>query len=229
MKELLSMPLTLLTLTVGVYLGAQYFYRKVRFPLLHPLLVSIVVIIGYLILTGTSYERYTQSTEVIDMMLDLSIVALGYLLYEQASTIRGNAVVIMVSVGVGALVGILSVIFIARWMHVDQTIIASLQPKSTTTAIALALSGNSGGIPAITSEVVILVGIFGSLIGPWLLRILRVTDPASQGLALGAASHAMGTARAIEMGTVQGAAGGLAIGLMGLLTAVLIPVIERIL
>lgn len=229
MKEIFTSPLAMLTLTLGVYYGSLWLYRRVRFPLLHPLLVSIALIITILRLGGISYEAYAEATTIIDMMLGPSIVALGYLLYKQAAHIKGNTVTIFTSVTVGAAISILSVVIIARMMGADHTITSSLAPKSATTAIALSISGNSGGIPAVTSVVVIIVGIFGGIIGPSVLRILGVKNELAQGLALGSAAHAMGTARAIEMGSVQGAVGGLAIAIMGIMTAVLVPVFDKIL
>ena len=101
-------------------------------------------------------------------------------------------------------------------------------PYPITTAIALSLSANSGGIPALTSVVVIVVGVFGGIVGPWVLRKVGVESRIAKGLAMGAAAHAMGTARAMELGAVEGAISGLAIGLMGVATAVLVPILEKI-
>ena len=228
MQELINSQIFLLTLTVGVYLGAIQLRRKINFALLHPVFVSILVLIVFIRLTGIEYEHYMQQTQIIDFMLGLSVVALGYILHDQIYNIRGNVISIVMAILVGSAVGIVSVALIARWMGAEPAVVASLEPKSVTTAIALSVSVNSGGIPALTSVVVIVVGVFGGIVGPWVLKKIGVESRIAKGLAMGAAAHALGTARAMELGAVEGAISGLAIGLMGLATAVLVPILEKI-
>ena len=228
MQELINSQIFLLTLTVGVYLGAIQLRRKINFALLHPVFVSILVLIVFIRLTGIEYEHYMQQTQIIDFMLGLSVVALGYILHDQNYNIRGNVISIVMAILVGSAVGIVSVALIARWMGAEPAVVASLEPKSVTTAIALSVSANSGGIPALTSVVVIVVGVFGGIVGPWVLKKIGVESRIAKGLAMGAAAHALGTARAMELGAVEGAISGLAIGLMGLATAILVPILEKI-
>lgn len=226
MMDVLTSQTMLLTLVVGTYLGAQWLYSKVRFMLLHPLLVSLCVISLYIWALNIPYNVFMDKVQIIDYMLGMSVVALGYLLHENMVLIRKNAMPILVAVFLGSIAGVVSVVWIAKLMGATPQIIASLQPKSVTTPIALVVSTNSGGIAPLTSIVVVLVGIFGGVAAPVVLRILRIDNPVASGLAMGSAAHAMGTAKAIEMGAVQGAISGLAIALMGLTTAILIPVIE---
>ena len=150
MQELINSQIFLLTLTVGVYLGAIQLRRKINFALLHPVFVSILVLIVFIRLTGIEYEHYMQQTQIIDFMLGLSVVALGYILHDQIYNIRGNVISIVMAILVGSAVGIVSVALIARWMGAEPAVVASLEPKSVTTAIALSVSANSGGIPALT-------------------------------------------------------------------------------
>ena len=135
---------------------------------------------------------------------------------------------ILTSVFVGAIVGIVSVIVIGKVMGADQALIASLQPKSVTTPIAMGISEKTGGIPSLTAVIVVAVGIFGSIVGPVVMKALKIESRIAKGLALGASSHGVGTAAAIQIGAIEGAISGLAIGLMGVMTAVLIPVIRLI-
>ena len=228
-KEIADSQVFLLTLTVGVYIGAMWLRRKVNWALLHPIFVSIVVLIAFLRLSGIEYEHYMRQTQVIDFLLGLSVVALGYILHDQIYNIRGNVISIVVAILVGSAVGIVSVALIARWMGAEPAVVASLEPKSVTTAIALSVSANSGGIPALTSVAVIVVGVFGGIVGPWVLRRVGVESRIAKGLAMGAAAHALGTARAMELVAVEGAISGLAIGLMGLATAILVPILGKIL
>ena len=229
MNEIIYSQIFLLTLTVGVYLGAVQLRRRVNCALLHPILVSVAVLIAFVKLTGMPYEHYMRQTQIIDFLLGLSVVALGYVLHDQIYNIRGNVLSIVIAIVTGSAVGILSVALIARAMGAEQAVIASLEPKSVTTAIALNVSAQSGGIPALTAVVVILVGIFGGVAGPFILKKIGVESKIAKGLAMGAAAHAMGTARAMQLGAVEGAISGLAIGLMGIATAILVPIIARLL
>ena len=174
MNEILSSQTFLLTLTLAVYLGSMWLYKKVRFALLHPLIVSMGVLILFLKLSGIPYDLFMKQIQIIDFMLGLSVVALGYLLHEQISQIKGNVIAIVTAIVTGSAVGILSVALIARAMGAEQAVIASLEPKSVTTAIALNVSAQSGGIPALTAVVVILVGIFGGVAGPFILKKIGV-------------------------------------------------------
>lgn len=140
-----------------------------------------------------------------------------------------RAVSMITSVFVGCITGIVSVIFIARYFGADHTLIASLEPKSVITPIAMSIAGRCGGIPSIAAVVVILVGIFGGMVGPFILERLGISSRIARGLALGSAAHGIGTARTMELETIEGAISGLAIGLMGIMTAILVPVIEFIL
>lgn len=229
MNNLLHSELFMLTLVAGVYLAALLLYKKTRMPLLHPLLTSVLVIILVLKVFEIEYEYFREGSRLIHFMLGPSVVALGYVLYEQMQYIRGNVVSILTAVFVGAIVGIVSVIAIGKWMGADATLIATLQPKSVTTPIAMDIAAKSGGIPSLTAVVVVVVGIFGSITGPFVMKVLGIESRIAKGLALGAASHGVGTAAALQIGAVEGALSGLAIGLMGIMTAVLVPVIGLIL
>ena len=226
MDNLLHSEIFALTLTVGTYIAATILYKKTHLCLLHPLITSIFAIIAILKVVGLPYETYRDGAHLIHFLLGPSVVALGYVLYEQVHYLKGNVVSIFTSVFVGAVVGILSVIVVGRLMGADHALIASLQPKSVTTPIAMGISEKAGGIPSLTTVIVVAVGIFGSIIGSFVWKILGIESRIAKGLALGASSHAVGTAAAIQIGAVEGAISGLAIGLMGIMTAVLVPIIE---
>lgn len=228
MQEILSNPYFALPLTLGLYLGAQWLYRKVRFPLFHPLLVSLAILIGLLLVFQVPYEKYEEGSQLLSFLLGPSVVAVGYLLYRESIHLRGRVISILTSVFVGALVGIVSVVGIAYLLGADKIIAASMQPKSVTTPIAMALSEQSGGIPALTAVVVVIAGIFGGLISPPIFRLLRIESKVAKGLALGASAHGMGTLTAIQLGAVEGALGGLAIGIMGFFTSLLIPLTDKV-
>lgn len=228
MNEILTSQTALLTLVIGTFLASRKLYSRINFPLLHPLLTSIVVVSLYLWFFQIDYSVFMDKVQVIDYMLGMSVVSLGYLLYENLKLIRSNALPILVAVVLGCIAGVISVVWIAQAMGATPEIIASLQPKSVTTPIALVVSNASGGIAPLTSIVVVLVGTFGGIAAPSILRLLGVTNPVASGLSMGSAAHAMGTARAMEMGAVEGAVSGLAIALMGIVTAILIPILDAL-
>ena len=215
MTVLLNSEIFILTLVIGVYLAAVWLFRKTRLSILNPLLVSIPVLALITHFLGISYESFEKGSRIISFMLGPTVVVLGYLLYEQIAQLKENAVSIITSVFVGCITGVLSVIFIARYFGADHALIASLEPKSVTTPIAMSIAERSGGIPAIAA-----------VVGPFILERLGFFSRIARGLALGSAAHGLGTAKAMELGAVEGAISGLAIGVMGIMTAILVPVIE---
>ncbi|MGE5315831.1 MAG: LrgB family protein [Acidobacteriota bacterium] len=229
MSGFLNSEIFILVLVIGTYIGASILYQRTRNALLHPILPSIAFIIAFLHLFHIEYAAFKEGSRIIDFLLAPSVVALGFVMYEQYIHIRSNIVSIMTALIAGSLVGIVSVIAVAAAMGASHELIATLQPKSVTTPIAIEIARNSGGLPALTAVIVIAVGIFGAVAGPFILDLFRINSPVARGLALGASAHGIGTARAIELGAVEGAVSGLAIGLMGAVTALLIPFIDYLL
>ena len=228
LRPIFSSEVFLLMFSMGTFLLGVLIYKRTKITLLQPLLISMVILIPFLKITGIDYPTFYQQTRILNFMLGPSVVALGYVLYEQIEQIKGNVISILTSVFVGSVVGIGSVVLIAKAMGADRMLMASLAPKSVTTPIAMSLSEKSGGAPALTAAFVVICGIFGGLIGPILLRKMGIKSKIAQGLAMGSSSHALGTARAMEMGAVEGAISGLAIGIMGIMTALLVPFAERL-
>ncbi|NDV47485.1 LrgB family protein [Paludibacter sp. 221] len=229
MKALLQSEVFLLMLVLGTFLLGIRLYQKLKFPLLQPLLISVAIIIPFLKITGIEYEIFYQQTRFLNFMLGPSVVALGYVLYEQIEHIKGKVVSILTAVFVGSIVGIVSVILIAKLFGADKILLSSLAPKSVTTPIAINIAQNTGGVPELTVAFVVICGLFGGLVGPMILRKLKIKSKVAKGLAMGSAAHALGTSRALEMGALEGAISGLAIGVMGIMTALLVPFVEKFL
>ncbi len=225
-KPFISSEVFLLMLVMGSFLFGIYIYKRTNITLLQPLLISILIIIPFLKLTGIDYKTFYQQTRILNFMLGPSVVALGYVLYEQIEHVRGKVISILTAVFAGSVVGIVSVVLIAKLFGADKVLMASLAPKSVTTPIAISLTEQTGGIPALAAAFVVICGIFGGLVGPIVLRKIGIKSKVAKGLAMGSASHALGTARAMEMGALEGAISGLAIGIMGIMTALLIPFVE---
>jgi len=223
MREILTSEVSILAFTLGIYVGATWVYQKTKFALLHPVLVTIAVIIALLLIFKVDYLTYKNGSHLIDFMLGPSVVALGYTLYLQIENIKEHAVSILTALFVGSITGIGSVLILAKMLGSSHVLAVTLAPKSVTTPIAMAISERFGGIPSMTAIVVIAIGIVGGIAGPWVLKILKVDSKIAVGLALGASAHGLGTARAMELGAIEGAIGGLAIGIMGLMTALIAP------
>lgn len=212
---------------IGLYLVCIKLYRTVRFALFHPVLLTIIILIVLLMSLGVPYQTFREGSRMIHFMLGPSVVALGYILYQQVGHLKGNVISIMVAITVGAMVGIASIVGIGHLLGVKQALIASLAPKSVTTPIAMELAGNNGGVPGLTAVIVVCAGILGSIIGPPIMKLMGIKSPVAKGLAMGASSHGIGTAAAIQMGAIEGALSGLAIGIMGLITSLLLPLFSR--
>ncbi len=226
-ESILKSDLCLLTLTIGLYCGCSSLYRRTHTVFMHPVLLTFLAMIAFLKILGVPYERHREATEILNFALGMSVVALGYLLYEQKEQMKGQTAPILASILSGCIVGIISVVYIAEYMGADRTILTSIAPKSVTVPIAVAVAAPLGGEVTVTSVVVFCVGIFGNMIGFRLLKLFGIRNPKAQGLAMGSAAHGVGTARAIEQGAVEGAMSGLAMALMGIATALLLPLIEK--
>lgn len=149
MNPLLHSEIFILTLVTGVYLAALWLYRKTRLSLLHPLLVSIPVLALGIRFLGIPFATFEAGSRIINFLLGPTVVALGYLLYEQREHLKANGISILTSVFVGSVIGIVSVVLIARWMGADRTLIASLEPKSVTTPIAMSIAnGRAASLPS---------------------------------------------------------------------------------
>lgn len=215
----------LLIFTLLVYLGSLWIYNRLKIGFLHPLITSAAVIIVVLTFLDFQYEQYDNATKIISFMLAPSVVALGWALYKQIELLRAHYASILISVVVGSLVGILSVLGVMRLLGASLDIETSIVPKSVTTPIAILIAERAGGITSLTAVVVIITGVLGSLIAPVVLRKLGVSDAIARGLAIGSAAHGLGTARAMELGAIEGAISGLAIGLVGVVTTLLVPLV----
>lgn len=218
-----------LPLTLVVFYAARKLAQKLHMPLLNPLLVSMAVIIPLLLLTGIPYERYFQGSKILNDLLQPAVVALAFPLYEQIHQIRARWKSIITVCFIGSMTAMISGSAIALLMGAKPEIAASILPKSVTTPIAMAVAESIGGIPAISAVCVIFVGILGAVFGHSLLSLLRINTNSSRGLAMGTASHALGTARCVEMDYQQGAFSSLALVICGIITSLAAPFVFPIL
>lgn len=218
----------LLALTFAVYYVATIIRKKTGIILLNPILITIAVMICYLKFADISYTTYNEGGKYIEFWLKPAIVALGVPLYKHLDSIRQHFIPIFLSQLAGCIVGIVSVVAIADLMGATNEVIISLAPKSVTTPIAIEISSALGGIESLTAAVVVCVGILGAVIGYRTMSIIKLNDDISKGLAMGTASHAVGTAASMEVSPIHGVYATLGLIINGVLTSLFAPIILRI-
>lgn len=216
----------MLALTIGAYLLGVLVKRKSGLALMHPFIISVPVVVAVLKFADIPCAFYLESTEFIDFLLGPCVVSLGFLLYDKREIIMKNLVGILSAITVGSVVGVASVWLLCVLLGLDGIFLYSLEPKSVTTPIGMDISASVGGNPSLTAVSVIFSGFIGAVIGPVVVKLFR--SAVARGLAFGTSSHGLGTARAIEMGAVEGAVSGISIALMGLMTALVVPLFNMI-
>ena len=221
MSELFQSPFFGITLTVAAYALGMKIQKKSGLVICNGLVLAALMIIDLLTVFHIPYEDYYVGGSMVNLFLSPATVCVAMSVYAKRDVLKRNLVPVLVGCTVGAAASVLSVWALCRAFGLDKALTASLLPKSVTTPIATAISQSHGGIVSITAVAVIFTGILGSLCAPLMMRLLRVKDPVEAGLGIGACSHALGTAKAIELGQTEGAMSGIAIGLCGIVTTVL--------
>lgn len=212
-----------LVLTIGTYQIGLWCRKKWNSPLCNPLLIATVLTIAVLLVTGMDVQTYQSGTAGLSWLLTPATVCLALPLYEQLKILRKNLPAILTGIAAGTVSSLVFILLLCRLFALDAQISISLLPKSITTAMGMVLSQQSGGIAALTTAVIVITGILGNLMGSTLCKILNLQDPIAQGVALGTASHVIGTSRANELGSLQGAVSSLSLAVAGILTAVIFP------
>lgn len=225
MSELLATPLFGIVLTLLAYRLAELLYRKTHFILFNPVAVSIVSIILLLKLCDIPYQQYNNGGQIILFLLGPTVVALALPLYQRRQEILKRKLPILIGIVVGAFSSIISAAGIAWLLGGSREVVLSLVPKSVTTPIAIGIAEKIGGIVPLTAALVVLTGCLGAICGPEFCRLIGIRSRAAMGLAIGTASHGIGTARLLGEDRFAGAISGLAIGLNGLATALLVPLL----
>jgi predicted murein hydrolase (TIGR00659 family) len=222
-------PLMFLTLTLAAFQAGSWAYnRSGHKPFLNPVLTAVIVVVGLLMLSGTSYETYFEGAQFVHFLLGPATVALAIPLYRQFDRVKRSALALITSLLCGSLTAIGTAVGLGWLLGASRETLLSLAPKSVTAPVAMGITEQLGGLPSLTAVLVILTGILGAVLGPPLLTLIGVKDWRARGLALGTASHGIGTARALQVNELAGAFSGLAMGLNALATAILLPVLWRL-
>lgn len=220
MQEVLQSPFFGVTLTVAAYWVGSKIQKKTGLVICNGMILAVLMIIAVLTVFHIPYESYNAGGSLVNLFLGPTTVCLAVTIYSKIDLLKKNWIPILVGCAVGTVTSVLSVWVLCRLFRLDAPLTAALLPKSVTTPIASAISEGHGGIVSITVVVVIITGMVGNLCAPAMIKLFRVRDPMAAGLGIGACSHAMGTAKALELGETEGAMSGLAIGLCGILTTV---------
>jgi predicted murein hydrolase (TIGR00659 family) len=223
---LAATPLLGLTMTLFAYLIAHGIYARARFnPIANPVLIAVALVVAVLSMTHTPYQTYFQGAQFVHFLLGPATVALALPLYRQLPKLRRAAVPLAGGLIAGSLTAIISATVVAIMFGVPHVTVISFAPKSATTPIAMAIAERLGGLPSLTAVLVICTGVFGAVSARTILNVLRIEEPEVRGFALGVASHGIGTARAFQVSDEMGAFAGLGMGLNGLFTAFVVPVL----
>ena len=218
MNELISSPFFGVVLCIGTYAVGLWINRKTKSPVANPLLIAIALVIAILLIFHIPLEEFNKGGDFIAFFLIPATAALALSIYRQVWLLKRNFLPIIIGSAVGSLVSMGSVYGQCRLFRLDVVLTYSLIQKSVTTPIAMDVSLQLGGEPSITVAAGVVTGITGAILAPAFIRLFRVNNPIAAGVAIGTCSHALGTAKALEIGEVEGAMSGIAIGVSGILT-----------
>lgn len=229
MMPLTSTPAFGILLTIVGYALGLWIKEKTKSVFANPILIALVFIAGFLIATGIPYEAYQVGGNAIHYFLGPLTVTLGLMLYRQRQLIQKHFISLIIGIISGVVASFITILVLGKLLGVDMEMITSLMPKSITTPMALSLVEIIGGNPAITVVMVIITGIFGALIAPLLVVWFPKLHKVAVGVGIGTAAHAVGTSKALELGETEGALSSAAIGLAGLITVLLVPLLLSVL
>lgn len=221
MSALMESPFFGIALTVIAYWIGIKAQKKTGLVICNNMIVSVALLVAVLTVFHIPYASYYQGGSLINMFLGPATACMAVNIYAKKDLLKKNWLPVLVGCLAGVVTSVGSILVMSRLFGLDDAMTVSLLPKSVTTPIATAISGAHGGVVSVTVAAVIVTGILGNLIAPFLRKFFRVDDPLAVGLGIGACSHAVGTAKALEMGETEGAMSGLAIGVCGIITAIL--------
>lgn len=223
---LAASPLLWLTMTVLIWIAAVALARKCRgHPLVNPVLLAVVLMVSVLEIGGIGYQTYFSGAQFIHFLLGPATVALGVPLCRHLDLVRANLAPMLAALVVGSMTAVGSVLVLGKLLEFPESVIVSMAPKSSTAAVAMAISSGLGGDPALTAALVILTGILGAIIVTPFMNAMRITDYSARGFAVGLASHGIGTARAYAVDPVAGLFAGAAMALNAVVTSLVVPLL----
>jgi Putative effector of murein hydrolase len=224
MNDIINSPLFGVLISLIAYEIGAYINKRTKLSIFNPLLIAMAILIFLLIKFHIRYEDFNNGGQLISFFLYPATVALALPMYKKFTLFKENALSILISILCGDVCGIFCIILLSKFFKLSDVLIKSLIPKSITTPIGMAISKELGGLPSITVVAIILTGIIGSIIGPSLYTIFKINDEVAMGIAMGTSSHAIGTAKSMELGEIEGAMSGLTMAVSGIITVFLAPI-----
>ena len=212
-------------ISLAAYLIGCWLKKKVGWAILNPLLVAVVIVIAVLQFLHVDYASYNNSAKYISYLLTPATVCLAIPMYKQLQLLKKNFAAVVISILTGTVCSVFGIFIMAKLFGLSKEHIASLLPKSITTAIGMGVSEEAGGIVTLTVVAIIITGILGNMLAETVFKIFRIQHPIARGLALGTSAHAVGTAKALELGEIEGAMSSLSIVVAGILTVILVPIV----
>lgn len=207
-------------ISLGSYMLGKFLQDKTKIIFFNPLLFSTIFTVLFLLILHIDYDSYYEKADILYYLLTPTTVCLAVPLYEQLKPLKENLFAIVLGIASGVTACLFSILGFAFILNFSETMYATILPKSITAAMAMGVSEELGGIPSLTVPIVIMTGITGNIIAELVCKIFRIKEPIAKGLAIGSASHAMGTAKAMEMGEIEGAMSSLSIAVAGVLTVI---------
>lgn len=225
-----SNPIIPIVITLIAYIISYTIYIKTKLPILTPMVTTMILVGFSLYFMKVPYNVYNESGgKFINALVGPATVVLALPIYRNLPILKANMPVILISIAIGSAIGIIGIFIMSKLFGLSDNILLSLLPKSVTTAIAIDIADNIGGIKSVTVLSVVTSGITGAIVAPAVCKMFKIKSPLAVGLGIGNSSHAIGTSKAIEMGETEGAMSGLAIGIAGALTVILLPILYRLL
>ena len=221
METILSLPLCGIIITIACHMFGLFMRKLIRSPLASPVVFSITLLILIITYSPITMEQYLAGGNMISMFIGPVTVILALHIYRQRALLKENIIPILGGTIAGSLTSLFSIWLLCKLFNLERIITVSLLPKSVTTAIAMELSVNNGGLVGLAISAVIITGITSGTFAPIFVKIFKLKDPVAAGVAIGSSGHAIGTAAAIELGEIQGAMSGLSMSLIGIVTSVI--------
>ena len=225
MNQILNTQLFGLITIITFYNISLFIQKKANKPIFNSLLVCIILIILFLKITNIPYENFKKGADTINFMLGPVTVVLAVPLYRQVDLFKKHIKEILVGIFVGVVTSFITITIIGKLTLTADQIVYSILPKSITTPMGVSLVNALGGVEAITVVCIIATGIFGNILGEVILKIGKVKHPVAKGIAMGTSAHALGTSKALQMGEVEGAMSSLSIGISGVMTVIIVPIL----
>lgn len=211
-------------ISIAAYMAGMWIKKKTKSAVINPLLVSVIIVIAFLLIFNINYEAYNDGAKYISYLLTPATVCLAIPLYKQLELLKNNMTAVFAGITSGVITSAASIFIMAKLFGLSHEHYVTLLPKSITTAIGMGVSEEAGGIVTLTVVSIMITGIFGNMIADIIFKVIKIKNPIAKGIALGTSAHAIGTAKALELGEIEGAMSSLSIAVAGLMTVAVVPV-----